>query len=314
MAEIIIRFNKKFGGTICCILLVALLFSITVTTTASTHGQYNHGIANDYMLAASVPLESEKPDTPTEALVLPDYLVPRSDGFILPSAEELARYATIPVPEDIKTDDDITAGGRPVGIPESGAVNDSYFADALFVGDSRTVGLMSYSGVQSCYYAKVSLNIFSVLHTEFITLPGSDSMVTVLGAIEKNPVFKKVYISFGINELGYNSASFINAYEYFLDRVMALLPNAEVYIQNVFSVTAAASAKNQYGVNNDAINKTNELLAELARKKGVSYLNLYEQFAGADGTLDTSLTSDGIHLNKAGVAQQMQYIRTHTVN
>ena len=58
--------------------------------------------------------------------------------------------------------------------------------------------------------------------------------------------------------------------------------------------------------------RNNALLLDLAKKKGVYYLNVYEIFADSDGALDPSLSSDGIHLGKEGIKMQMDYLRTHT--
>ena len=48
-------------------------------------------------------------------------------------------------------------------VPASDPVEDKWFEDALFIGDSRTVGMMNYSGVKAYYYCKVGLNIRGVL-------------------------------------------------------------------------------------------------------------------------------------------------------
>lgn len=308
-------FSRKIGRTVGSFILTALLFSLSVTTSASARDG-DHPIKGlVYRLSSTTTLVSAASDAPAEPLPLPDFLIPRRSGFLLPDEEELLKYILPPETSvgDIPAGNE-TAIPSSTTVPESKAVDDEYFADAVFIGDSRTVGMMTYSGVKSHYYAKVSLNIFSVLHTEFLTPPeGGDKQLTVLDALEKYPVFKKVYICFGINELGYNPTAFINAYEYFLDRVMALLPDSTIYIQAIFPVTAEASARNRYGVNNDAIVRNNALLYELAEKKGVHFVNIYEKFAGEDGALDPSLTTDGIHLGKAGIVLQMDYLRSHTV-
>lgn len=316
MADFIRRFNKNLSRTVGGIVLTALLFSLSVTLEASARQGYQPGAGSGYAVALPSVLAESAAGLPSDNMEIPDFLVPRSGGFILPSPDELAQYT-----QNTGTGDesgDTPASGQPdetpsTEVPESEAVDDSYFADTVFIGDSRTVGLMTYSGVKSYYYAKVSLNIFSVLHTKFLTDSDGD-MLTALETIEKYPIFKKVYICFGINELGYNPTSFINAYEYFTERVIELLPDATIYIQAILPVTAEVSAKNRYGVNNDAVVEFNTLLSELAQEKGLHYVNVYEEFAGTDGALDPDLTGDGIHLGKTGIERQMQYFRTHTID
>jgi hypothetical protein len=309
--------SKKIGRTVGSFILTALLFSLSVTTFASARDGDLPQKGLVYRLSTAATLASAVSDAPADPLPIPDFLIPRKVGFLLPDEEELNEYKAPPVV--VEPGGDFPAASENIEpvfttVPESKVVGDEYFADAVFIGDSRTVGMMTYSGVKSHYYAKVSLNIFSVLHTAFLTPPeGGDKQLTVLEALEKYPVFKKIYICFGINELGYNPTAFINAYEYFLDRVMALLPDSTIYIQAILPVSEAASARNRYGVNNEAVVRNNTLLYELAEKKGVYFVNVYEKFAGEDGTLDPSLAADGIHLSKAGIKMQMDYLRTHTV-
>ena len=79
-------------------------------------------------------------------------------------------------------------------------------------------------------------------------------------------------------------------------------------------VSEETSAKNNYGVKNTASSEFNALLLEQAYVKGAYYVNTYEEFSGESGALEAGLSSDGIHLGKAGIQRQMQYLRTHTVD
>ena len=48
----------------------------------------------------------------------------------------------------------------PITVPESAPVDDSYFADAVFVGDSRTEGLRMYSGLTGAkFFSEVGLTV-----------------------------------------------------------------------------------------------------------------------------------------------------------
>lgn len=315
----IIDKNKKIGRTVCFLLLTALLFSLSVTVFASARDGHQPQRGLIYKLSAACTLASASVDLPVDPIEVPDFLLPKTSGFILPGEDELSKYLKPSEPVSEETPEEIPSAGDaetqiPTIVPQTEPVGDDYFADAVFIGDSRIVGMMTYSGVKSHYYAKVSLNVFSVLHTEFLVPPeGGDKLLTVLDALEKYPVFKKVYLCFGVNELGYNPTAFINAYEYLLDEVIKRLPDATIYIQAIFPVSTEAAARSKYGVTNEAIVRNNKLLLELAEKKGVYYVNVYEAFAGEDGALDPSISSDGIHLGKEGIKLQMDYLRTHTV-
>lgn len=200
-------------------------------------------------------------------------------------------------------------------VPENDEVEDTYFKNALFIGDSRTVGMQNWSGVTAYYYCKVGLNIRGVLTNAFIedNLSGDETVIrTIIDTIEKYPVFKKVYISFGLNELGWDENVFINTYSYVIEQIKSFLPKADIYVQAVIPVTADASKANKNGVNNDRIDKYNELLAQMACDEEVFFLAINDPFTDEDGCL-TEESGDGIHLGAKSVKKQFDYFRTHTV-
>ena len=235
-------------------------------------------------------------DEPIEAIKIP--------GFV----EEM--YVDLPI-----TGDDPVVGEFSCEVSESDPVDDSYFDDAVFIGDSRTVGMGMFGNIKSNYYAKVSLKIDTVFNSAFITTDDSDTPLTVLEALEEKPIFKKVYISFGINELGYNRNVFINCYKLFVDQVRERLPNAIIYVQSVFPVSEAVSEKNRYGVNNEAVVEVNEAIKKMAIEKNLYYLDTYTLLADENGALPANISSDGIHLGPGKYSVMVsEYIRTHTAN
>ena len=203
-----------------------------------------------------------------------------------------------------------------VPVPETEPVTDDYFADALFIGDSRIVGLGNYSGVESYFYAKVSLTIRGVLTTAFVEDNNSDEVVTrtIMDTVTTYPQFKKVYIAFGLNELGWDPNVFINTYEYVIDQLQKLLPTASIYIQEIIPVTQKVSAAGKNHVRNETIYNFNALLLELAKKKQVFYLGVSEVFVDETGCIPDDAAWDGIHLNIDSCKKQMDYIRSHTVD
>ena len=85
--------------------------------------------------------------------------------------------------------------------PEREAVDNSYFEDAAFVGDSRTDGFMIYSGI-GCGENLTSngLSIFKLEEKKALTIDGQK--YTLLEALALKQ-YGKVYLSLGVNELGY---------------------------------------------------------------------------------------------------------------
>lgn len=196
--------------------------------------------------------------------------------------------------------------GAPV--PESDAVADDYFSDAVFIGDSRTVGLGNYSGIKSTYYAKVSLNIYTALTTRFI-----DDQYTILEAIEKDPSYKKVYLWFGLNELGMNAVSVISTYKHFISQIRELLPDAEIYVQSIIPVSQHVSDTSKYGVTNKNVQNFNRLLQQMCKDMQLFYLDTASEFCDENGVLPAEYSNDGIHLKSAAVKQLFEYFKKHTV-
>ncbi len=197
-----------------------------------------------------------------------------------------------------------------VVVPESEQVEDSYFSDALFIGDSRTVGLAYYSGLKSNYYSEQGLNVSSVLKKGYI----GDAKLTLAQALDANPGFTKVYLSFGINEIGWPSTqSFFDYYVALINLVREKLPDAAICVQAVLpmsGVTAQSAAYSAYDVNNKVV-QYNTRLREICAEMGLYYLDVYEIFSDANGDLLAPDSSDGIHLGGASLRKWADYLRTH---
>lgn len=116
--------------------------------------------------------------------------------------------------------------------PEREAVDNSYFEDAAFVGDSRTDGFMIYSGI-GCGENLTSngLSIFKLEEKKALTIDGQK--YTLLEALALKQ-YGKVYLSLGVNELGYyDDQGFYDAYCKAIDDIRACQPNAVIYIQGL---------------------------------------------------------------------------------
>ena len=196
-------------------------------------------------------------------------------------------------------------------VPESEPVDNSYFEDAAFVGDSRTDGFMIYSGI-GCGETLTSngLSIFKLAEKKAITIDGTKyTLLEALGLKQ----YGKVYLSLGVNELGYyNDQGFYEAYCQAIDLIRQSQPNAVIYIQSILPVSAEKSAGDDI-YSNPRIDEFNGLLRELAEEKEVYYVNVAEAVAGEDGCLPEGASFDGVHLTPDYCAKWRDYLKTHTV-
>ena len=187
-------------------------------------------------------------------------------------------------------------------------VDDDYFTDAVFIGDSRTVGLSEYCeplDTRATFYAKISLTIFDVFKKEYIkTDEGKIGLEEALG----NNQYGKVYIMLGLNEIGTgDSEYFKNAYAEVIDRIRELQPDAIIYIQGIMHVTAAKSNSDK-NFNNERINARNEAIAELADNKTIFYIDMNESVDDEDGNLEAGLSFDGIHLKASSYERWHEFL------
>ena len=196
-------------------------------------------------------------------------------------------------------------------VTESAAVGDDYFADAIFVGDSRTEGFMLYSGLKNAQsLTTVGLTVREAFQKETVKVDGKK--MTVMDALATKS-FGKIYIMLGMNELGWVYAEqFQEEYGKIIDRVREINPQAEIYIQSILPVSQKKDDEGTY-VNNQRINAYNELLIQLAEEKEVAYVNVAEAVSDETGKLPEDATADGVHLQPSSCKIWLEYLKTHTI-
>lgn len=198
----------------------------------------------------------------------------------------------------------------PVG--ESPAVEDTYFADAAFLGDSRTDGLRLYSGLKDThYFSAVGATVESVFTKKVWGAEGSK--IPLLDAMAQEGDYAKIYVMLGVNELGWSKVeTFSGQYAKLVERIREDHPDATIVIQSILPVSARQDAKKTY-VNNARIAVYNEAILALAEEMDCEYLNVAECVTGEDGCMKAELTSDGVHLNIKGCKIWLEYLKTHSV-
>ena len=194
-------------------------------------------------------------------------------------------------------------------------VDDDYFADAVFIGDSRTVGLYEYGGLEeiSTFYASKGLTIYKLFSAEIVDVPGERKKKTVEEALKENQ-FKKIYLMVGINEMGTGTVStFAEAYGEVVEQLLELQPEAIIYIQGILKVTTERSKKGDY-INNEGIVARNEAIAQLADNRRIFYLDVNPLLCDASGGIEASYTTDGVHLRAKYMDIWKDYLKEHAVN
>lgn len=195
-------------------------------------------------------------------------------------------------------------------VPETDAVEDTYFEDAAFLGDSRTEGFHLYSGLTAgSYYYAVGATVESVFTKDVETPVGKMPLLDAMA----NGKFGKIYVMLGINELGWNKTeTFCSQYAKLIERLRRDHPQAQIILQSLPPVSARQEEKKSY-VNNGRIAVYNQVIYDLAEEYNCAFVDTASAVTGEDGCLRSEWNSDGVHLNVQGCEAWLGYLRTHPV-
>jgi len=188
-----------------------------------------------------------------------------------------------------------------------GEVDEDYFKDALFIGDSRTDGLRLFSPVgEASYFCKTGLNI--------IKLMSSDTKVDgkTLKQYLSNHKFGKIYIELGVNEGDYYTPRWLEYYSNAVDEIRKLQPDAIICIQAIMYVTEPYGIKWKY-CKKENLDEKNEGLKELCDDEYVFYIDVNEAVVDDSGHLNPEYTGDGMHLKAKYYYLWRDYIMQHAI-
>lgn len=193
--------------------------------------------------------------------------------------------------------------------PESNIPAEQVLSNAAFIGDSRMKGLLLYNGLTNVKdYSDVGLNVKSAFTKAFIPTPEGNKVI-LKDALSSSAPIERIYISFGINELGWPSLNtFIEEYSKLVNMVKELQPKSKIYVMSILPVTKSRSDKDAV-FNNAKINTVNNNIENMSKKLGVTYLDCSSVVSDAEGNLVAESSTDGIHMNKEYCQKLLQFIK-----
>ena len=205
---------------------------------------------------------------------------------------------------------------RMAALPQSTAVEKTWFNDVTFVGDSLTQGMQLYEeglpNAMFCAYRGVGPNVIVNGATCRRADGGTEVPLDALTAQQP----RAIYVLLGTNVLGRDGdyTSFLTYYRLMLDMLAQTLPNAKIYVQSITPVRPEVCEKeNHEGLNRERLCSINNELAAIALEKNCAFLNLWEPLADENGDLKEEYAQpDGYHLNQSGYTAWVDYLCTHT--
>ena len=234
---------------------------------------------------------------------------PDSSAASNDTSTEDSAEVTAPEP-DSQPDESIGLGEEGYVFPTAAEIDDD-FSDAVFIGNSLTVGLSMNCGKPlATFYASTGLNVQTVWNSETIKLDNGE-MGTAFDALQQQQ-FSRVFVMFGINEVGWPYwDAFRTQYEDVINKIRQLQPNAQIYIESVLPVSSLAVNTNEV-FTNTKIDALNEVIKEAAQNTGVTYLDINSQLKDSSGSLPLAASTDGIHLMKDYCMIWLKYLADNT--
>ncbi|HVT36724.1 MAG TPA: GDSL-type esterase/lipase family protein [Nevskiaceae bacterium] len=104
---------------------------------------------------------------------------------------------------------------------------------------------------------------------------------------------RQAFLLIGTNDLAYGHGieDIARRVDEIIGRLAAALPDCRLHLQGLLPRQKKFSGR---------ILQLNQLYEEIARRRGVAFIDLFPRFADADGQLRAELTGDGLHLLGAG--------------
>ncbi len=191
--------------------------------------------------------------------------------------------------------------------------NTSYFDDAAFLGDSRTLGISDYAGLENTdFYCDSGMTIFRILEDE-VTYQKTGSKVRMTEVLQTKQ-YGKIYIMLGMNELGYGDTEmYLDQYQQVLQQIREWQPEAVIYIMANLHVSREKNNM-ETEFNNININDKNAASASLANGTDVFYLDVNPVFTDEEGYLKSELTFDGVHLYAKHYDAWREFLLEHAVD
>lgn len=222
----------------------------------------------------------------------------------------------------------VADGNVPYALPEGSRVSDSYFDDAVFIGDSVSLKLDRYTMQQRNsnpnFFGKAQfLTAGSMGSGNALAAPSDDSIhplfngqkMSLADSVQASGA-KKVYIMLGMNDMAiYGVDGAVDNMETLIGTILAKTPDATIYVESATPLVASQNFS-EHKLNNTNLDAYNKKLSALCQSKGWYFVNVWSVVNDGNGNLKDAYCSDpdsmGIHFTDAGCGAWIDYLYTHT--
>lgn len=209
---------------------------------------------------------------------------------------------TEPEPEPTTQPETTEAETEPVYTP----VDESWFDDVLFIGDSRTFGLKAMGRLGNAdYFCAGSMTVFSAVQ---IWLSDQNFANTNLKGLLQQRTYGKIYIHLGLNELVGGVDAVMEGYQVLIDLIREYQPDAVIVIQSCMTMSESMGQRESFAI--EKFRELNRRLEELANSdpEGFRFCDTNAWAAGEDGYIRKEIACDDCHLYGMYYTEWAQYI------
>lgn len=184
------------------------------------------------------------------------------------------------------------------------------FTNALFIGDSRTVGIAEYSGItEADFFAFTGMSVYTAFKKE--SAVGSWQKGTLLADALQARQYDRVYLMLGVNELGYNFQKTVERYGELVQQIRDLQPDAYLILEASLHVTKKRSDTDST-FNNSNIDRMNQAQAAFADGEHIFFIDVNPVFDDETGALNQDYTFDNTHPYGKYYSKWADWLRENT--
>lgn len=277
---------KKYKQCLYTVILILTCFIaspyIFIKIWSSSESVEKESISKPPSVAAIALTTTAAPITePATVTAEPTTAAMTTDAEETPASETAAAVTTTEV--TVTTTEAVTTTQPPAQYVQG---DPSYFDDALFIGDSRTVGISEYGTLQNAdYFCNTGLAPSKILDEK---VSGKTLADTLAGK-----KYGKIYLMIGINEVGNPYDNTTADIEKAVSAIREAQPEALIFLEANLHVTKSAQSN---AITNERINELNARIAALADGRTTFYIDVNPLFDDDKGNLRDDCTSDGVHV------------------
>ena len=123
----------------------------------------------------------------------------------------------------------------------------------------------------------------------------------------------QIFLLIGINDISRNfpDEEIIQNYETIITRIQKESPNTRLVVQTILPVNSSFGEFERHYHKDGHIAKVNAGIKQLAKKYGLTLIDLHPLFLDDSGSLKAEYTDEGLHLNEKGYLHWAEILRPY---